>query len=115
MIILSEPMNSQPCLSVCLSALVWCLVFGVVEVIKRKVPGLHQVTETGTLRNVEYYEPLEEGLKPVVNEKSISFLQITLSKDENLVNVKHVGYQYQTPHNTPGPGPVPVSQTTLLH
>ena len=91
------------------------MVFGVVEVIKRKVPGLHQVTETGTLRNVEYYEPLEEGLKPVVNEKSISFLQITLSKDENLVNVKHVGYQYQTPHNTPGPGPVPVSQTTLLH
>jgi hypothetical protein len=70
----------------------------IVEVVKRRVPGLHQVTETGTLKNVEYYEPLEEGLKPVVNEKSVSFLQITLTKDQNLVNVKHVGYQHQPTH-----------------
>ena len=66
------------------------------EVVKRRVPGLHQVTETGTLKNVEYYEPLEEGLKPVVNEKSVSFLQITLAKDQELVNNKHVGYQHPT-------------------
>ena len=64
----------------------------VVEVVKRRVAfPLHQVTETGTVRNREHYEPLEEGLKPVVNDKSVSSLTIVLSR--NPLDADHVGYQ----------------------
>ena len=63
----------------------------VVEVVKRRVASLHQVTETGTVRNREHYEPLEEGLKPVVNDKSVSSLTIVLSR--NPLDADHVGYQ----------------------
>ena len=65
----------------------------VVEVVKRRVVAfpLHQVTETGTVRNREHYEPLEEGLKPVVNDKSVSSLTIVLSR--NPLDANHVGYQ----------------------
>ena len=65
----------------------------VVEVVKRRYVAfpLHQVTETGTVRNREHYEPLEEGLKPVVNDKSVSSLTIVLSR--NPLDVDHVGYQ----------------------
>ena len=73
----------------------------VVEVVKRRIPHLHQVTETGTLKNVEYYEPLEEGLKPVVNEKSISFIRVILCKDPDRVDTTHVGYQTPLPSDTP--------------
>ncbi len=53
----------------------------VAEVVKRRRPGLHQVTEIGSLRNVDHYQPTEEGLKPVTHEKSISFMKVTLWKD----------------------------------
>ncbi len=52
------------------------------------------MTELGTMKNKEYYEPLEKGLKQVEQVKSISMLKILLSKDFNKKEMnKHVGYQ----------------------
>ena len=63
----------------------------VAEVVKRRIPNLHQVTKVGTLEIEDEFEPLEEGLGKVVEKRPVSFINITISKvplDEN-----NVGYQ----------------------
>ena len=53
----------------------------------------HQLTELGTIKNVETYEPLEHGLKTVVHEKFNSAIAVTLSLDAGELDRNHVGYQ----------------------
>jgi hypothetical protein len=36
----------------------------VAEVLKRRIVGLHQITQLNTMTFDDYYEPLVEGLKP---------------------------------------------------
>eukprot|EP00823_Brevimastigomonas_motovehiculus_P006942 TRINITY_DN5967_c0_g1_i1.p1 TRINITY_DN5967_c0_g1~~TRINITY_DN5967_c0_g1_i1.p1 ORF type:complete len:307 (-),score=57.70 TRINITY_DN5967_c0_g1_i1:212-1051(-) len=61
------------------------------EIIKRRVLGLHQITELGSSDLEEVYEPLEEGLKTVKVLRHVSTISITLSKDT--LDSKHYGYQ----------------------
>merc|ERR1719436_698122 len=51
------------------------------EVIKRRFKGLHQITSLGTAEIVDEYEPLEEGLDKVTDTRSVSVIEIKLSKE----------------------------------
>merc|ERR1719337_602616 len=51
------------------------------EVIKRRFKGLHQITALGSVEIVDEYEPLEEGLEKVTDTRTVSTIEITLSKD----------------------------------
>merc|ERR1719201_3266277 len=61
------------------------------EVIKRRFAGLHQITNLGSTEIVDEYEPLEEGLDKVVDTRSVSFVEITLSKEP--LDTSDKGYQ----------------------
>eukprot|EP01133_Synstelium_polycarpum_P014377 gene14377-16965_t len=50
------------------------------EILKHRVPGLHQITEIGTTGVVTEYLPKEEGLDKVELVKQTPFIRITLSK-----------------------------------
>ena len=67
----------------------------VAEIIKRRVPGLHQITELSSVEIVEVYRPLEEGLDTVQNVRNVSCIIITLSKD--VLDTRHPGYQAPLP------------------
>lgn len=62
-----------------------------VEIIKRRFKGLHQITNLGSTDIVDEYEPLEEGLDKVTDVRQVSFIEITLSKKE--LDKKNNGYQ----------------------
>lgn len=53
----------------------------VAEVIKRRFKGLHQITKLGSVEVVDEWEPLEEGLEPMNSTRSVSFIEIVLSKE----------------------------------
>lgn len=53
----------------------------VCEVLKRRLPNLHQYTEIGSLALKEVWAPLEEGLENVESTRYVSSVLITLSKD----------------------------------
>merc|ERR1711972_159625 len=61
------------------------------EVIKRRFKGLHQITKLGSQEIVDEYEPLEEGLDKVTETRSMSFVEITLSKEP--LDTADKGYQ----------------------
>jgi len=61
------------------------------EVIKRRFKGIHQITSLGSTEIVEEYEPIEEGLDKVTDTRSVSFVEITLSKDA--LDTSDKGYQ----------------------
>merc|ERR1719464_1992085 len=50
------------------------------EVIKRRFKGLHQITTLGSTEIVDEYEPLEEGLDKVTDTRTVSVIEIRLSK-----------------------------------
>merc|ERR1719510_1341201 len=50
------------------------------EVIKRRFKGLHQITALGSTEIVDEYEPLEEGLDKVTDTRTVSVIEIKLSK-----------------------------------
>eukprot|EP00397_Hematodinium_sp_SG-2012_P021933 GEMP01022691.1.p1 GENE.GEMP01022691.1~~GEMP01022691.1.p1 ORF type:complete len:299 (+),score=73.69 GEMP01022691.1:115-1011(+) len=52
----------------------------IVEIIKRRFKGLHQLTILGSTEIVDEYEPLEEGLDKVSDVRQVSFIEVTLSK-----------------------------------
>ncbi|KAL5672607.1 hypothetical protein ACJX0J_016913, partial [Zea mays] len=54
----------------------------VVELIKRRIVGLHQNTTTGSTDITDMWEPLEEGLLPLETTRHVSMITITLSKKE---------------------------------
>merc|ERR1719502_1993214 len=61
------------------------------EIIKRRFKGIHQITKIGSTDIVDEYEPLEEGLDKVTDTRSISFVEILLSKDA--LDTSDKGYQ----------------------
>merc|ERR1712050_451684 len=61
------------------------------EVIKRRFKDLHQITALGTTEIVDEYEPLEEGLNKVTDTRSVSTIEITLSKEA--LDTSNKGYQ----------------------
>lgn len=63
------------------------------EVIKRRVPGLHQLTTVGSTEMIDEYEPLEEGLEVVEEMRTLVFISIVLTKDESSVDKALPGYQ----------------------
>lgn len=67
----------------------------IVELIKRRVVGLHQITSITSTDIIDTYEPLEEGLLPLENTRHVSMITVTLSKKE--LDTKNVGYQMPIP------------------
>ncbi|XP_044509875.1 uncharacterized protein LOC123228536 isoform X2 [Mangifera indica] len=63
----------------------------IVELIKRRIVGLHQNTAIGSTDITDIWEPLEEGLLPLETTRHVSMITITLSKKE--LNTSSVGYQ----------------------
>ncbi|KAA8528780.1 hypothetical protein F0562_036135 [Nyssa sinensis] len=66
-----------------------------VELIKRRIAGLHQITSIGSTNITDTWEPLEEGLLPMETTRHVSMITITLSKNE--LNTSSVGYQPPLP------------------
>ncbi|GAM22602.1 hypothetical protein SAMD00019534_057770 [Acytostelium subglobosum LB1] len=69
----------------------------VTEMIKRRVAGIHQVTEVGTEDIVTKYLPKEEGLDIVEMRKQTPFIRITLSKIQP--DTTQLGYQPPQPES----------------
>ncbi|XP_020582008.1 uncharacterized protein LOC110025722 [Phalaenopsis equestris] len=69
----------------------------IVELVKRRIPGLHQITSTGSADITDTWEPLEEGLLPLETTRHVSMISITLSKVE--LDKSSVGYQSPLPED----------------
>nr|CAD1821312.1 unnamed protein product [Ananas comosus var. bracteatus] len=67
----------------------------IVELIKRRIVGLHQNTAIGSTDITDTWEPLEEGLLPLETTRHVSMITITLSKSE--LDKSSVGYQPPLP------------------
>ncbi|KAE8680383.1 TMEM147 protein [Hibiscus syriacus] len=67
----------------------------IVELIKRRIVGLHQITSIGSMDITDMWEPLEEGLLPLETTRHVSMITITLSKKE--LDTSSVGYQPPLP------------------
>ncbi|KAK3119842.1 hypothetical protein QOZ80_9AG0676150 [Eleusine coracana subsp. coracana] len=67
----------------------------VVELIKRRVSGLHQNTSTESVDITDTWEPLEEGLLPLETTRHVSMITITLSKKP--LDTSSPGYQPPIP------------------
>ncbi|KDP36881.1 hypothetical protein JCGZ_08172 [Jatropha curcas] len=67
----------------------------IVELIKRRIVGLHQITAIGSTDITDTWEPLEEGLLPLETTRHVSMITITLSKKE--LDTSAVGYQPPLP------------------
>lgn len=63
----------------------------VAEILKRRIVGLHQINELGSVKVVDIYEPIEEGLDKVELTRQIPSITITLSTQE--LDIHHSGYQ----------------------
>ncbi|WOG95016.1 hypothetical protein DCAR_0314318 [Daucus carota subsp. sativus] len=63
----------------------------ITEIIKRRIPQLHQDTVISSVNIVDVYEPIEEGLLPVETSRNVSMISITLSTKE--LNKNSPGYQ----------------------
>ncbi|CAK9178391.1 unnamed protein product [Ilex paraguariensis] len=67
----------------------------IVELIKRRIIGLHQITSIQSTDITDMWEPLEEGLLPLETTRHVSMITITLSKKE--LDTSSVGYQPPLP------------------
>ncbi|KAE8690327.1 hypothetical protein F3Y22_tig00110895pilonHSYRG00066 [Hibiscus syriacus] len=67
----------------------------IVELIKRRIVGLHQITSIGSMDITDMWEPLEEGLLPLETTRHVSMITVTLSKKE--LDTSSVGYQPPLP------------------
>ncbi|KAG8494301.1 hypothetical protein CXB51_011659 [Gossypium anomalum] len=67
----------------------------IVELLKKRIVGLHQITSIGSTDITDMWEPLEEGLLPLETTRHVSMITITLSKNE--LNTSSVGYQPPLP------------------
>ncbi|GMH04639.1 hypothetical protein Nepgr_006479 [Nepenthes gracilis] len=74
----------------------------IVELIKRRIAGLHQITSIGSTDITDTWEPLEEGLLPLETTRHVSMITITLSMKE--LDLSNIGYQ----------PPLPVDQVKAL-
>ncbi|XP_031406349.1 H/ACA ribonucleoprotein complex subunit GAR1-like isoform X1 [Punica granatum] len=67
----------------------------IVELIKRRIVGLHQITSIGSIDITDTWEPLEEGLVTLETTRHVSMITITLSK--NQLDKAAPGYQPPLP------------------
>ncbi|XP_027092288.1 uncharacterized protein LOC113748941 [Coffea eugenioides] len=67
----------------------------IVELIKRRIVGLHQITSITSTDINDTWEPLEEGLLPLQTTRHVSMITITLSKKE--LDTSSLGYQPPIP------------------
>ncbi|GAB4832965.1 hypothetical protein Ancab_006986 [Ancistrocladus abbreviatus] len=67
----------------------------IVELIKRRIAGLHQITSIGSTDITDTWEPLEEGLLPLETTRHVSMITINLSKKD--LDASNVGYQPPLP------------------
>ncbi|XP_019092440.1 PREDICTED: uncharacterized protein LOC104744883 isoform X3 [Camelina sativa] len=61
------------------------------EILKNKIPGLHQDIAISSMSITDVWEPMEEGLVPVELTRHVSMISITLSLSE--LNKDSPGYQ----------------------
>ncbi|KAG5514717.1 hypothetical protein RHGRI_035942 [Rhododendron griersonianum] len=73
----------------------------ITEILKRRIPWLHQVTAISSVSITDVWEPIEEGLLPVEQTRKVSMISITLSTKE--LNKNSPGYQ--APSNVEQPKP----------
>ncbi|KAL0456821.1 UNVERIFIED_CONTAM: Ribonuclease P protein subunit p25-like protein [Sesamum latifolium] len=66
----------------------------IAEIIKKRIPGLHQNISTSSTTITDAYEPIEEGLNPLEMKRQVSLIAITLSTIE--LNKNSPGYQAPT-------------------
>ncbi|KAK3784887.1 hypothetical protein RRG08_056842 [Elysia crispata] len=62
-----------------------------VEIMKRKIKGLHQITQIGYLRVEDFWEPKVEGLDSLKVNTNIPAISILLSKDP--LDINNPSYQ----------------------
>ncbi|XP_051124368.1 uncharacterized protein LOC127246824 [Andrographis paniculata] len=67
----------------------------IVELIKRRIVGLHQITSIQSTDIVDTWEPLEEGLQTLETTRKVSMVTITLSRKE--LDKTNIGYQPPIP------------------
>ncbi|XP_052171730.1 uncharacterized protein LOC127787702 [Diospyros lotus] len=75
----------------------------IAEIIKKRIPRLHQDTAISSVSITDVFEPIEEGLLPVEQTRHVSMISITLSTKE--LNKNSPGYQ----------APFPVEQQKPQH
>lgn len=61
------------------------------EIVKRRILGLHQDTEIGSVDITDTWEPLEEGLNRLETTRHVSVITITLSTVP--LDPTSIGYQ----------------------
>eukprot|EP01057_Protomagalhaensia_wolfi_P002662 Protomagalhaensia_wolfi_Nauph_80__2661@NODE_2799_length_983_cov_168_644068_g2197_i0_p1_GENE_NODE_2799_length_983_cov_168_644068_g2197_i0NODE_2799_length_983_cov_168_644068_g2197_i0_p1_ORF_typecomplete_len224_score28_52Alba/PF01918_21/7_5e18Rpp20/PF12328_8/0_057_NODE_2799_length_983_cov_168_644068_g2197_i099674 len=64
-----------------------------IEILKRRVKGLHQESAIGVTTLTDEYEPLEQGLSKRTLTRQVPYLRVILSKQESAVNTQAPGYQ----------------------
>lgn len=63
----------------------------IAEIIKKRIPGLHQDTIISSVSITDVWEPIEEGLVPLEMTRHVSMISISLSPKEH--NKNSPGYQ----------------------
>lgn len=63
----------------------------IAEIIKRRVPGLHQITAISSTSITDVWEPIEEGLLPLETTRHVSMITIILSLND--LDATATGYQ----------------------
>ena len=71
-----------------------CLV---AEILRHRIPNLHQLNVLKTITVLDEYEPTEEGLDKVVVDRKLAVLEIFLSNKEGALDVTAPGYQAPLP------------------
>ncbi|XP_073294864.1 uncharacterized protein [Primulina huaijiensis] len=67
----------------------------IVELIKRRIVGLHQIIAIQSIDIIDTWEPLEEGLQTLETTRKVSMVTITLSKKQ--LDNENIGYQQPIP------------------
>jgi DNA-binding protein len=65
----------------------------VAEVLRRKVPELHQIITITEKKIVDVFMPREEGLLKVEKERFLTVIEVTLTRKPTEEQLKAVGYQ----------------------
>lgn len=64
----------------------------VAEVVRRKVEGLHMIVNVSEKKIVDVWEPREEGLLTVRQERFLTVLEVTLTRTPTPEERSHPGY-----------------------
>ena len=71
----------------------------VVEILKRRIEGIHQINVVQNVEVEDTYEPLEEGLDTVIVKRYLSLIEITLTRKITPGMAKEPGYQEPLPES----------------